>query len=151
MTEEKFAELERIRLAHPKKLLVAAEVVEAAKDEASPLHGDFTWDDSEAAGLYREQQARQVIRAAVVFEPRLQRSTRAYLSVPTDRTNEGGYRRTSEVLDRPDYVAQLVEEVQNKVRSMRSAYSHLSALDPLWIQFEETIAKFLSQRLTMAA
>lgn len=37
-------------------------VVEAAADEASPLHGEFLWDNSAAGHLYRLAQARCLIR-----------------------------------------------------------------------------------------
>lgn len=37
-------------------------VVEAAADEASPLHGEFLWDNSAAGHLYRLAQARHLIR-----------------------------------------------------------------------------------------
>lgn len=39
-----------------------ADVVEAARDPASPLHGYFEWDDTEAARQHRLGQARQLIR-----------------------------------------------------------------------------------------
>ena len=42
--------------------LVPADVVEAAADEASPLHPFFVWDDAEAAGKFRIEQARTLIR-----------------------------------------------------------------------------------------
>lgn len=41
-------------------------VVDAAKDEDSPLHPVFQWDDTEAAREYREQQARHLMRSLVV-------------------------------------------------------------------------------------
>lgn len=43
--------------------ITPAEVVEAAKDVTSPLHTYFTWDDSEAACKYREDEARVLIRS----------------------------------------------------------------------------------------
>jgi len=43
-------------------LLDPVDVVEAARDPASPMHDFFEWDDSEAARLHRLGQARQLIR-----------------------------------------------------------------------------------------
>lgn len=144
-------ELERVRLANPKKVLVAAEVVEAAKDPQSALHEHFTWDDTEAAKKHRENEARNLIRAYIVHEPRVNRKVRGYISVPTDRLDGGGYRPVSDVLDRPDWVSQLVEEVRNKLLSTRTSYAHLKALDPLWDAIEKQITEFLTQRQTSAA
>ena len=44
-------------------LLRPAAVVEAARDESSPLHGAFCWDDTKAAELYRLDQAQRLIRS----------------------------------------------------------------------------------------
>ncbi len=43
--------------------LTAAAVVEEAADPASPLHGHFEWNDTEAARKHREDQARALIRS----------------------------------------------------------------------------------------
>lgn len=42
--------------------LSAENVVDEARDHTSPLHQHFTWDDGEAATLYRLIEARQLIR-----------------------------------------------------------------------------------------
>ena len=44
-------------------LLRPAAVVDAARDEKSPLHGAFEWDDTEAAQKYRLLQAQSLIRS----------------------------------------------------------------------------------------
>lgn len=151
MTDEQVAALEEIRNRNPKKLLVAAEVVEAAKDTANPLHGEFTWDDTEAARKHREMEARTLIRAFVYFEPRIDRTARGYISVPTDRQHGGGYRPLAGVLDRPDFVSQLVEEVKKKIESLKVGYRHLTALDPLWIEIDQTVTGFLAKRTEQKA
>ena len=43
-------------------LLRPQAVVDAARPEDSPLHGAFCWDDTEAARLYRLDQAQRLIR-----------------------------------------------------------------------------------------
>lgn len=44
----------------------ADDVVQAAKDQDSPLHAYFTWDDAEAAHARRIDQARALIRSVRV-------------------------------------------------------------------------------------
>jgi hypothetical protein len=41
-------------------------VLEAARDERSPLHGEFEWDTEEAAYRWRLEQARALIRSVRV-------------------------------------------------------------------------------------
>jgi hypothetical protein len=143
MNVEKFAALEVVRRNHPEGKLMPKDVVIAAKDQSNPLHGDFEWDDSLAAEAYREQQARQIIRAAITFEPRLQKTARAYLSLPSDRSTGGGYRSTSEVLGNDGWINQLVEEVRAKIASMKNGYAHLPQLQPLFQKLEAEVALFL--------
>jgi len=59
------AELESLRHESGGKLKPAA-VVENAKNEGSPLHPFFTWDDSEAAHQHRLDQARKLIKNVIV-------------------------------------------------------------------------------------
>ena len=68
--------------------LTPPQVVAAASDPASPLHGYFEWDDSEAARRYRLVQAGGLIRACKVTvtttTPEEVRRVRAFTSVPRD-------------------------------------------------------------------
>ena len=59
--------LVRIRERSDGKLLKPETVVEDARDPSSPLHRYFTWDDTEAAALWRLEQARGMIRAIFII------------------------------------------------------------------------------------
>lgn len=43
-----------------------SDVVEAARNARSPIHGRFEWDDAKAAHQHRLKQARQILRVAVI-------------------------------------------------------------------------------------
>jgi len=62
--------------------VTAASVVEAARSENCPMHSYFEWDDTKAAGLYREGQASEIINTVrvryVSQDDGMERSTRAY-------------------------------------------------------------------------
>lgn len=62
--------LEEVRLElrklHCEGRLLAQDVVEAARNKASVLHGFFDWDDSSAAEKYRLDQARDLIASVRV-------------------------------------------------------------------------------------
>ena len=59
-------ELERIAKANG-GVLRAEDVVESARNERSPLHASFTWDNDEAAERWRLHQARNLIWVSVQY------------------------------------------------------------------------------------
>ena len=61
------------------KSLSPAVVLDAAKNEDSPLHKYFEWDDRKAAHLYRLTQAREIIGLCVLVES----GAREYAYVPS--------------------------------------------------------------------
>lgn len=143
MTEQQRVELDAIATANG-GLLVPEKVVESAKVETSALHDEFTWDDAEAGVILREQEARQLIRVYVRYEPSIQRKTRAFISVPSDRANGDGYRRTQDVLNNPMLVAQMVDEVRKRIVSLSQSYNYLKFLDPLWPRMLSELETFLA-------
>ncbi len=60
ITKEVIEEVQSIE--NRKGQITPDQVIEAAKNESSALHGFFIWDNSEAARLYRVDQARDLIR-----------------------------------------------------------------------------------------
>lgn len=95
-------ELEAIRLANARGDLNPEEVVEFARNPNTALHSKFNWDDSEAARLYRLQQARNVIRVAVTIEQPDSGSTivtPTFVSLSNNRGAEGGYRPRLDVIN----------------------------------------------------
>jgi hypothetical protein len=100
------AELQAIAAANGGRL-TAEMVVQAARDEESPLHDFFTWDDAAAAAEHRIAQARALIRSVrVVFrtetvtvrapyfirDPEMPPSEQGYVSLPQLRTDEDAAR-----------------------------------------------------------
>ena len=70
-------------------------VVNAARDEKSPLHPCFTWDDGKAAEKQRMHEARLLIKCVRIECPETQRSEPVYLSVRTDTAK--GYMLASSI------------------------------------------------------
>jgi hypothetical protein len=68
-SEPKNIEITKIQTGHcalDDGVITPSQVVAAAAVETHSLHHRFTWDDSEAAALWREQEARQLIRHVCV-------------------------------------------------------------------------------------
>lgn len=124
-------------------ILTAEAVVDYARNRETALHAAFVWDNKEAAHLYRLDQARQLIRFYIVHEQPDDRPIRAYISVPSDRTTSGGYRKTLEVLQNDSWVAELVNEVAAKVKQMKDSYAHLRQLDDLWPRLDDVVEDYL--------
>ena len=94
-------------------VLKVDDVLDEAKDEASPLHKHFEWDDTAAADKYRRDQARYLIQKCKITlienEPV---SIRAFVSLQSDRDSGGGYRLTSEVVTDERRKQELLHDIQ---------------------------------------
>lgn len=117
-------------------LLKARDVVELAKNEASPLHEYFTWDDTEAARKWRLEEAKLLIRSYTVYNEELKIDVRALTSLDTDRNDGGGFRWTMEVIERPDLRQQLIETALRELNSVRDKYGHIKELVQIWEAIE---------------
>lgn len=133
------AELERLARAHGGELHPAV-VVSAARDEASPLHDSFDWDDTEAAHSWRLHQARQLIRAVVTYEPvgrEHHEPCRVFVSLSTDRTKDGaGYRLALSVLSDEAFRAQLLADAIAEMKTFREKYRRLKELADVFVAME---------------
>lgn len=141
-TEAIKAELERIRQENG-GLLRQQDIVDAARPEDSPLHDEFTWDDGEAAELYRLHEAGVLTRRVKVKlniapagEPPQIIRPRVYHSLPEDRHKAGGYRSLADIRADPEKRAQLLEQVRAELAALRQKYAHLDELNAVWIQID---------------
>lgn len=124
-------EMLALKEAHPDKLLVAQEVVDAASDPQSAMHGEFTWDDTEAAKERRLDQARMLIRKVRISNPAdLNKSPiPCFVSLMQDRGREGGgYRHTAEVLANDGLVKELEATFKKELQAFVKRYSVLEDL-----------------------
>jgi len=98
-------------------------VVEAAKDEDSPLHAEFEWNDGAAAHQHRLAQARYLIRE-ITYEvsPRSERviSEISYTHTP-GRTGQGYITLGAAARNRETAQAVLQEEIGRCESSMNRA------------------------------
>ena len=101
----------------------------AAKAKSSPLHDLFEWDNDKAGEQYRLWQARELIRVSIRFLPESGTNTRVYVSLRSDRTEDGGgYRSMVEVMSDSDQRAQLVSDVLAELKAIREKYAELKEL-----------------------
>lgn len=95
-------------------------LVEEARDPAHPAHRHFDWDDEEAAGKWRLQQARQIIRIVSVREAGSGQVAPAFVSIRTD----GGvsYRAMSDVIESADLTDRLLKQAESDLEAFEVRY-----------------------------
>lgn len=135
--------------------LLPVDVVNAARDPASPLHSHFTWDDKEAAERYRLEQARTLIRSVKVEITVQQVPVRVvgYVRDPSVAARDAGYRnvaclRTEEDSARDAIVAEMrrVADAVTRARTLAMVLGVADALDKI----EET-ARAITARVLQPA
>ena len=134
-------ELERIRAKNSGILLPAA-VVRAAKKPSNILHNCFDWDDASASHQWRLWQARQLIAAVVIYEPRTDTEIRGYVSLREERgAKHGGYRSLSEALSNAKLREKVLAEALLDMELWQDKYQRLVELAPIFAAIKRVKAK----------
>lgn len=128
-------------------MLKPEKVVEYASAEDTHLHRCFEWNDGKAAKQYRLDQARKQISAyvMVVQGPKGPVQIRAFQSLPSDRREGLGYRKTTDILQDQELVAELVGSAMKDLAIVKARYEAVAALAPVWAAAEEVHREVLSQ------
>lgn len=112
-----------------------SQVVEKAESEDSELHKCFTWDDTEAAGLWRLKEAREVMRQLIVItrpdpeEPEEQKEPVQFrLLMKNDNSHSSGYKQTIVMVRDEDEYKKLLDQAYAELRTFKNKYSMLSEL-----------------------
>lgn len=124
-------------------VLKVDDVLDEAKDETSPLHKHFEWDDTAAADKYRRDQARHLIQKCKITlienEPV---SIRAFVSLQSDRDSGGGYRLTSEVVTDERRKQELLHDIQLTIARWTQKMHLLDGdIADLLLQLEERLKR----------
>jgi len=135
-----YAELERIR--EKEGCLVPAVVVAAASKPRNPLHKEFEWDDSAAAGEYRLEQARRMLRSLeVVYEASPDKQMRVYEVVTQpahkDMPERKVYDDVGKILADPALRDELLARAIQEAISYRRKYSQLQELSLVFAAFDK--------------
>ena len=126
-----YAELEKIRAEGE---VTADTVVASAKPKNSPLHAAFEWNNSKAAGEFRKEQARRMVRSVeIVHVEAPDRPSRAYetkvvKSDPPTSHPKRVYTTVQEVLADPVARDELLLSAVRDALSYRKRYAMLSEL-----------------------
>lgn len=102
-------------------------VIDAAKNEDSPLHSHFEWDNDKAAENYRRWQARALIaRCKITIASSEGVEVRAFVSLTQDRTSGGGYRMTADVISDDDLSEELLSDMERTLSQWKAKTAIMS-------------------------
>ena len=107
-------------------------VLEKARDENSPLHNLFEWDDSVAAEKYRLNQARQIIQQIVIVKDHPNAESRMIRSFVTTSKNDGSYQLISAVVQDTDKYEVLLRRARLELQAFKEKYQTLVELKELF-------------------
>jgi len=138
-------ELETIRRKH-KGILNPKDVVQFARNSDTALHQEFEWNDKIAGDAYRILQARELIRTRVTVLTPDSKPVRAYVSLPNDRKPNGGYRRINDVLEKPAWREQMLQNAMADMRAFQVKYAVLKELANVFAAMQEVEARREEQR-----
>ena len=114
--------------------LTAKKLVDISRPEDAPLHRVFNWNDEEAAELYREDQARRMIRCLITVPENNTVETRAYFNIVS---NESEYHSINAILETQDKYDALMETALKELAAFKKKYAALAKLKPIFDAIEE--------------
>lgn len=116
--------------------LTAANLVEASRPEDAPLHRDFEWDNDKAAEMYRQDQARLMIRNIVVIndQSEKQETTRAFVHIQQETPV---YESIEVVVRDEDKLQILYETAKKELISFKMKYKGIQAFAALFEEIDK--------------
>jgi len=139
-------ELAALVLSHQDRL-TARVIVDEARPSNSPLHPLFEWDDVAAAELYRETQARLVMRSIEVIQEG-QAPQRMFVAVVEQVSGEEqrAYVTTARVMSDPELTAQVLQQAMDYIESFRGRYGHFKELAQVADQAQQSLNDLMTAK-----
>lgn len=114
--------------------LTAKNLLEANREDDAPLHDVFNWNDSEAAELYREDQARYIIRSIVVKKENVAEPIRQFIHVDV---NENKYHSVDILLSKVDTRDSVLKMALAELQAFRKKYQGLEELAKVFAAIDQ--------------
>ena len=134
-------------------VLLAEDVVEFAKNPQTALHRHFTWDDTQAARLWRLQQARNIISVSIQFSERAPKVFRPLVNLVKDQSVPGGgYRSAADVYQAgAEQRRLLVKQAIKELQRLRLRYGAIPEMAPIFAALEEVEQPGVAEPIPRAA
>lgn len=132
-------EIERLEQIYG--LVKPQHVLEAARDQQSPLHGAFTWDDGKAAEMQRLSEARTLIRCLTIEivrpKPEPPMVTRALVLVHSQ--DNRGFMPVERAMRLEDTRNEVLQRARQELANWAKRYKDLQELAELVQQVEAAL------------
>ena len=115
--------------------LTAKNLLEVSRPVDAPLYGEFTWDDADAAELWREQEARHIINCLVIKTDSNALPVRGFFNI--ERTN-GEYLSVITILKSEDTRKSLLDSAMTELQAFQNKYNSISELTKVFTAIDET-------------
>lgn len=122
-------------------------ILKKAQAKASPLHGYFDWDDTEAARKWRIRQAGKLvgsIEVTVVIKSQPPTHVRAFVRVGPDATAErttGRYVSLGRAMKDSDMRSDVLRDAVREMQAFRLKYAHLVELLDVFNMIDKVLEK----------
>lgn len=104
------------------------DVIEVARDENSPIHNNFEWDDTKAAQEHRLWQARQLI--TYKFKVEGSKEQQFYnVKVVVNDVPVQGYFTKEKILSNKDMYLHLLKEAVSEIKYWEKKYKEIKELE----------------------
>lgn len=126
--------------------LTPLDVVNDARNDNSPLHSFFEWDDGEAAEAYRLQQARGLIRSVVaiyVSEDKPAVRQKAYVHI--NEPSAPHYREMGHAMSQAKTRKLVLERAWREFQAWRKRYKDLKEFSDLFEVAEQIEMKLIGK------
>ena len=115
-----------------------AAIVDAARDQASPLHPAFEWSNKKAAESYRREQARALVsHFELVFEDGRKMPAMVSVKIVDDAGKRRGYMDTLEALQSSDLRMQVLRQALTGFLALQERYRSLMELGQVFASVKE--------------
>jgi hypothetical protein len=136
-------ELERIQSKY--NGILPSAVVEESRPEEAVLHNCFNWNDADAAGKYREIQAKEIIRNIVVVKvDEVEKDivpVRAFVSVVNEDEERPKYISINKAMSEPDYQEQILQTALKELLAFKQKYQRLLQFKKVFDAIDEVQAE----------
>ena len=124
-------------------VLMVDDVLNEARNENSPLHDHFEWDDGVAADAHRRYQARVLIqRCKITLADSVPTQIRAFVSLQSDREMGGGYRMTTTVMDDEAMREELLRDIRLTIARWNQKLNLLDSITAeLILKLEDSVKR----------
>ena len=128
---------------------ITPEQIVGAAEKDDRLHKYFTWDDTEAAGKWRIEEAKQLLRFTVELIGTKNNPVRVFVSLSTERGE--GYRLVDQAIKISSLREQMIHDALADMESFRERYRRIRELSGVFREMKKAERVVSTRKLKKAS